>query len=50
MQMKCPRSVGSTWQRFTQVVEVPEQARNIRFSTDASKLPETYRHALQAVR
>src|SRR5437868_2832436 len=33
---------------FSQIVEVPEKAQNIRFHT--GKLPEKYRHALQDVR
>lgn len=45
-----PASVGPTSQRFTQVVEVPEEARNIRFYTRSSKLPVKYRNALQSVR
>ncbi len=45
-----PASVGATSARFTQVVEVPEEARNIRFHTDVSKLPAKYRQALQHVR
>jgi hypothetical protein len=45
-----PAGVPSTSQRFVQVVEVPEDARNVRFFTDAAKLPEKYRHALQHVR
>lgn len=43
-----PASVKSTTQRFTQVVEVPERARNVQFHVD--KLPSEYRGALQAVR
>jgi hypothetical protein len=45
-----PASVGSTSQRFVQVVEVPEEARNVRFYTDAGRVPQKYRHALQEVR
>jgi hypothetical protein len=45
-----PASVPGTSQRFAQVVEVPEAARNVRFHTDAGGLPEKYRHALQHVR
>lgn len=45
-----PASVGATFARFTQVVEVPEEARNIRFHTDVSKLTAKYRQALQDVR
>lgn len=35
---------------FTQTVEVPEDARNVKFHTGAGKLPARYRHALQNVR
>ena len=45
-----PASVGATSQRFAQVVEIPEAARNVHFYTDAGRLPEKYRHALQDVR
>jgi hypothetical protein len=45
-----PAAVGSTLQRFVQVVEVPEAARNVHFHTEASRVPEKYRHALQDVR
>jgi len=45
-----PASVGAASQRFRQVVEVPKEARNVRFYTDASRLPAKYRHALQNVR
>jgi hypothetical protein len=33
-----------------QVVEVPEGARHVHFYAGADRLPEKYRHALQAVR
>jgi hypothetical protein len=45
-----PASVAPTSQRFAQVVEVPEGARNVQVYTDAGRLPERYRHALQRVR
>jgi hypothetical protein len=45
-----PSSVGSTSQRFTQIVEVPREARNVHFYTDRGGLPERYRHASQHVR
>jgi hypothetical protein len=45
-----PASVGTTSQRFVQVVEVPDTARNVQFYTEASRVPEWYRHALQHVR
>jgi hypothetical protein len=43
-----PATVRPTTQHFSQVVEVPEAARNVRFHKGA--LPERYRGALQAVR
>jgi hypothetical protein len=45
-----PASVGGTSQRFRQVVEVPKEARNVRFYTDERRLPAKYRQALQNVR
>jgi hypothetical protein len=45
-----PASVRPTALRFAQVVEVPEQARNVHFYCDRGELPEKYRHALQHVR
>jgi len=45
-----PASVGSTSQKFAQVIEVPERAGNVRFYTHLGELPATYRHALQRVR
>jgi hypothetical protein len=45
-----PSSVGSTSQRFVQIVELPEGARHVHFHTDRHRLPEKYRHALQRVR
>src|SRR5262249_12968650 len=43
-------SVAATNQRFAQVVELPREARNIRFHGAAEDLPEPYRHARQRVR
>lgn len=43
-------AVPPTSQRFAQVVEIPEAARNVEFFSDAAELPERYRHALQRVR
>jgi hypothetical protein len=43
-----PADVRPTKQRFSQVVEVPEEARNVRFHRGA--LPQKYREALQDVR
>ena len=45
-----PASVKATSHTFRKIVEVPKDARNIRFHPDASKLPEKYQHALQTVR
>jgi hypothetical protein len=45
-----PASVPATSQRFVQVVEVPEDARNVRFYTSPTRLPAKYRQALQDVR
>jgi hypothetical protein len=43
-------SVGSTSQRFVQVVEVPQRARNVHFYPQHAALPPKYREALQRVR
>lgn len=43
-----PGDVKPTRQKFSQVVEVPEAARNIQFHKEA--LPERYREALQNIR
>jgi hypothetical protein len=45
-----PATVRRSAQRFVQVVEVPEHARNVRFYTESSALPQKYRSALQDVR
>jgi hypothetical protein len=42
-----PAEVKSARQSFTQVVEVPERARNVQFTDE---LPPRYREALQDVR
>jgi hypothetical protein len=42
--------VAATIQRFAQVVELPREARNIRFHAAARDLPEPYRHARQRIR
>jgi hypothetical protein len=42
--------VAATTQRFSQVVELPQQARNVQFHTGKQNLPEPYRQALQDVR
>src|SRR6266567_611753 len=44
-----PASVRSTAQRFVQVVEVPERARNVHFYPQHAALPAKYREALQRV-
>jgi hypothetical protein len=43
-------AVAATSQRFTQVVEIPERARNVRFYPSQASLPPKYRHAVQQVR
>jgi hypothetical protein len=45
-----PTSVKATTQRFTQIVELPLSARNVRFYTDQNRLPKRFQHALQRVR
>jgi hypothetical protein len=45
-----PATVGRASQRFVQVVEVPEAARNVHFYAESSKLPPESRSALQNVR
>ncbi len=43
-------SVKSSSQKFRKMVSIPRQARNVKFHTDASQLPDKYQHALQNVR
>ncbi len=43
-----PAKVGKSTSKFTQIVEVPEDAQNVAFHTD--RLPEKYQAALQDVR
>jgi len=43
-------SVGAATQRFAQVVEVPQRARNVHFYPAHAELPAKYREALQRVR
>ena len=43
-----PTQVKKSTTRFSQVVEVPEEAQNVQFHR--GELPEKYRQALQAVR
>ena len=45
-----PATVGRSSQRFVQIVEIPEAARNVGFYTKTADLPEPYRGALQDVR
>jgi hypothetical protein len=45
-----PASVKAATQNFRKIVEVPREARNIRFHSKANMLPEKYQHALQKVR
>jgi hypothetical protein len=42
--------VGAATQRFAQVVELPREARDVRFHAAAAGLSERDRHALQDVR
>jgi hypothetical protein len=43
-------AVAPTAQHFTQIVEVPEHARNLHFYRAGSELPPRYREALQRIR
>ena len=43
-------SVGPTAQRFAQVVELPQRARNVHFYPAHAELPPKYRDALQRIR
>ena len=43
-------SVGAATQRFAQVVEVPQRARNVHFYPQHAQLPAKYREALQRIR
>ncbi|MGH8807092.1 MAG: hypothetical protein ACREX0_04355 [Noviherbaspirillum sp.] len=45
-----PAAVAGASQRFRQMVEIPQGARNVHFFTEEDRLPEKYRHALQNVR
>jgi len=45
-----PTDVAATTQRFAQVVELPREARDVHFHTEAAGLSKRYRHALQDVR
>ena len=45
-----PAHAKATTQHFTQIVEVPEKAKDIRFYMSADRLPEKYKQALQDVR
>jgi hypothetical protein len=45
-----PATVKPVSQKFTKVVEIPEQAKNVRFHKDARQLPNKYKQALQNVR
>jgi hypothetical protein len=49
-QRKDASRVRGAQQTFTQVVEVPEKARNVKFYSSASGLGAKYKHALQRVR
>ena len=45
-----PTDVPATTQKYSQVVELPREAQNIRLHADAKPLPAKYRDALQDVR
>jgi hypothetical protein len=45
-----PASVGHTTQRFRQVLEVPQDAKNVHLYTSARKMPARYQNALQSVK
>jgi hypothetical protein len=45
-----PSSARPSSQTFRQVLEVPQDAQNIHFYSNAQKLPSKYRSALQNVR
>ena len=45
-----PAHVRGSAQKYTQVVEIPEDARSVHFYADAKKLPAKYKSALQIVR
>lgn len=45
-----PAKVGGTRQRFSQIVEVPEKAKDVHFYSSAKQLPAKYQQALQSVR
>ncbi len=44
-----PTTVESTEQRFTKIVELPEQAHDVKFFNGKDKLPDRYRSALQDI-
>jgi hypothetical protein len=45
-----PATVGGSSQKFRQIVEVPQDAQNVRFFTNMQKVPKKYQSALQTVR
>ena len=45
-----PATVQGSSQTFRQIVEVPKDARNVRFFASAKKLPQKYQSALQDIR
>lgn len=45
-----PATVKNSSQKFRQIIEVPKDAQNVHFYTDAKKLPKKYQSALQNVR
>ena len=48
-KVKSTTGEGSS-QQFRKVVEIPEDAQNVRFYTKPEKLPKKYQSALQEVR
>ena len=45
-----PAAVKGSSQEFRKVVEIPEQAQNVKLYTNPDKLPKKYQSALQDVR
>jgi hypothetical protein len=45
-----PTRAKPTTQRFTQIVEVPQKAKDVHFYPSAARLPAKYKQALQDVR
>jgi predicted CoA-binding protein len=45
-----PTTVKGSSQQFRQIIEVPKNAQNVHFYTNAKKLPKKYQSTLQNVR